>query len=42
VVRGPTATASLRFKARSGGGRAVRAQVTCVAGTPTLSSAVDD
>jgi hypothetical protein len=36
VSRGPAPTVSLRFKARSGGD-AVRAQVTCVDGTPTLA-----
>ncbi|WP_432827720.1 hypothetical protein [Dactylosporangium sp. CA-092794] len=41
VARGPAPTASLRFKARSGGG-AVRAAVTCVLDTPTLSIAGDD
>jgi hypothetical protein len=35
-VQGPAAVASLRFKARSGGG-SVRAQVTCRDGEPTLT-----
>ncbi|GAA2590447.1 hypothetical protein GCM10010399_20650 [Dactylosporangium fulvum] len=41
VVQGPAQTASLRFKARSGGD-AVRARVTCPAGVPELSFAADD
>lgn len=41
VQRGPAATASLRFKARSGGGP-VRAQVTCRDGEPALAVADDD
>ncbi|MEV6923073.1 septum formation initiator [Dactylosporangium sp. NPDC051485] len=41
VVRGPAPTASLRFKARSGGGQ-YRAQVTCVSGEPALSVGGDD
>ncbi|WP_433085501.1 hypothetical protein ACQP1P_10720 [Dactylosporangium sp. CA-052675] len=41
LQRGPAATASLRFKARSGGG-SVRAQVTCVNGEPALALPGDD
>ncbi|GAA2394981.1 hypothetical protein GCM10010170_109370 [Dactylosporangium salmoneum] len=41
VVRGPAPAASLRFKARSGGGQ-YRAQVTCVSGEPTLTVGGDD
>ncbi|GIG49603.1 hypothetical protein ACFO1B_38185 [Dactylosporangium siamense] len=41
VQRGPAAVASLRFKARSGGGD-VRAQVTCVDGEPRLTTDGND
>lgn len=41
VQRGPAATASLRFKARSGGD-SVRAQVTCRDGEPALAVVDDD
>jgi len=41
VERGPAPTASLRFKARSGGGD-VRAQVTCSGAEPHLTIAGDD
>ncbi|MEV0564978.1 hypothetical protein [Dactylosporangium sp. NPDC050588] len=41
VQRGPAAVASLRFKARSGGGD-VRAEVTCAGPEPHLTVAGDD
>ncbi|MET7420774.1 hypothetical protein [Dactylosporangium sp. NPDC005555] len=41
VERGPAAVASLRFKARSGGGD-VRAQVTCAGTEPHLTVTGDD
>ncbi|MDG6104298.1 hypothetical protein Daura_11340 [Dactylosporangium aurantiacum] len=41
VQRGPAAVASLRFKARSGGGD-VRAQVRCVGAEPSLTLGGDD
>ncbi|WP_433218015.1 hypothetical protein ACQP00_11305 [Dactylosporangium sp. CS-047395] len=41
VQRGPAPAASLRFKARSGGGQ-VRAQVTCPDGSPVLTLSGDD
>jgi hypothetical protein len=41
VQRGPAAVASLRFKARSGGGD-VRAQITCVDGEPRITAGDDD
>ncbi|MFF5231513.1 hypothetical protein [Dactylosporangium sp. NPDC000521] len=41
VQRGPAAAASLRFKARSGGGD-VRAEVTCAGAEPHLTVTGDD
>lgn len=41
VQRGPAAVASLRFKARSGGGD-VRAQITCAGNEPHLTVGGDD
>lgn len=41
VVRGPALLASLRFKARSGGGD-VRAQVSCVNGEPRVAIVDED
>jgi hypothetical protein len=41
VLRGPAEAASLRFKARKGGGD-VRLRVTCAAGVPQLTLTGDD